>query len=127
MSKRKYSNLIATLTWDDEMVHQIYNDIRVKLWTRNRHMRAGETRRIDLTLVEDEEYMEGHEVVQETWTRNPKVWQGEYINVHLDKNGHYQVHLKNLEMGDGFNAVRIGNAITTEFKTAQKVLGLCKK
>jgi len=52
------------------------------------------------------------------------VWQGEYINVHLDKNGHYQVHLKNLEMGDGFNAVRIGNAITNEFKTAKKVLGL---
>ena len=59
-----------------------------------------------------------------TYTRNPKVWQGEYINVHLDKNGHYQVHLKNLEMGDGFNAVRIGNAITNELLTAKKVLGL---
>ena len=108
----------------ENMVHQIYNDIRVKLWTRNRHMRAGETRRIDLTLVEEEEYMEGHEVVQETWTRNPKVWQGEYINVHLDKNGHYQVHLKKLEIAEGFNAVRVGNAITTELRTAKKVLGV---
>lgn len=124
MSKRKYSNLIATLTWDDEMVHQIYNDIRVKLWTRNRHMRAGETRRIDLTLVEDEEYMEGHEVVQETWTRNPKVWQGEYINVHLDKNGHYQIHLRKMELTKRFSPVRVANAIQRELLTAKKVLGL---
>ena len=124
MSKRKYSNLIATLTWDDEMVHQIYNDIRVKLWTRNRHMRAGETRRIDLTMVEDEEYMEGHEVVQETWTRNPLVFQGEYINVHQGKDGNHYATLRKLVLIDGFNAVRIGNAITTELKTAQKMLGL---
>ena len=124
MSKRKYSNLIATLTWDDEMVHQIYNDIRVKLWTRNRHMRAGETRRIDLTMVEDEEYMEGHEVVQETWTCNPKVWQGTYINVHLDKEGHYQIHLRKMELTKRFSPVRVGNAIQREFLTAKKVLGL---
>ena len=124
MSKRKYSNLMATLTWDDEMVHQIYNDIRVKLWTRNRHMRAGETRRIDLTMVEDEEYMEGHEVVQETWTRNPKVWQGEYINIHRDKEGHYQVHLRKMELNKRFSPVRVGNAIQQELLTAKKVLGL---
>ena len=108
----------------ENMVHQIYNDIRVKLWTRNRHMRAGETRRIDLTLVEDEEYMEGHEVVPETWTRNPKVWEGAYINVHRDKNGHYQVHLKKMELRKHLNVIRIARAIETELLTAQKVLGL---
>jgi hypothetical protein len=106
------------------MVSQIYNDIRVKLWTHNRHMRAGETRRIDLTMVEEEEYMEGHEVVQETWTRNPKVFQGEYINVHRDKNGHYQIQLRKLELTESFYPVRVANAICTEFLTAKKVLGL---
>ena len=75
-------------------------------------------------MVEDQEKFTFDEMDRERWMRNPKVWQGEYINVHLDKNGHYQVHLKNLEMGDGFNAVRLGNAITTELLTAQKVLGL---
>ena len=125
--KRKYSNLIATLTLQENMVSQIYNDIRVKLWTRNRHMRAGETRRFDVEMVEDEEYLEGYEVVQETWTRNPKVWEGAYINVHRDKNGHYQVHLKKMELHKRFNAVRVAKAIETELLTAKKVLGVCAK
>ena len=127
MAKKNLKSLAQLLQGNDNMVHQLYNEIRVKLWPRNRHMRVGETRRIDLTYVEEEEYMEGYEVVQETWTRNPKVWEGAYINVHVDKQGHYQVHLKKMEMGKRFNAVRIGNAFTTELLTAQKVLGLCKK
>lgn len=125
--KRKYSNLIATLTLQENMVSQIYNDIRVKLWTRNRHMRAGETRRFDVEMVEDEEYLEGREVIQETWTRNPKVWEGAYINVHRDKQGHYQVHLKKMELHKRFNAVRVAKAIETELLTAKKVLGVCAK
>lgn len=108
----------------ENMVSQIYDATRIKLYTRNCHMREGETRLFNITMVEDYEYFEGREVVPEKWSHNPKVWEGAYINVHRDKNGHYQVHLKNLEMGDGFNAVRIGNAITTELKTAQKMLGL---
>lgn len=122
--KRKYSNLIATLTLQENMVSQIYNDIRVKLWTRNRHMRAGETRRFDVEMVEDEEYLEGREVIQETWTRNPKVWEGAYINVHLDKNRHYQVHLKKMELRKRLNVTRVAKAIETELRTAKKVLGL---
>ena len=122
--KRKYSNLIATLTLQENMVSQIYNDIRVKLWTRNRHMRAGETRRFDVEMVEDEEYLEGREVIQETWTRNPKVWEGAYINVHRDKNGHYQVHLKKMELRKRLNVTRVAKAIETELRTAKKVLGL---
>ena len=122
--RKKYSNLIATLTLRDDMVSQIYNDIRVKLWTRNRHMRAGETRRFDVEMVEDEEYLEGHEVIQETWTRNPKVWEGAYINVHVDKNGHYQVHLKKMELHKRLNVIRIANAIETELRTAKKMLAL---
>lgn len=123
MSK-KYSNLIATLTLRDDMVSQIYNDIRVKLWTRNRHMREGETRLFNITMVEDYEYFEGREVVPEKWSRNPKVWEGAYINVHLDKNGHYQVHLKKMELHKRLNVVRIAKAIETELWTAKKVLGL---
>ena len=111
----------------NDMVHQVYNDIRVKLWTRNRHMRAGETRRFDVEMVEDEEYLEGYEVIQETWTRNPKVWEGAYINVHRDKQGHYQVHLKKMELHKRFNAVRVAKAIETELLTAKKVLGVCAK
>ncbi len=125
--KRKLSSLIATLTLQDNMVSQVYNDICVKLYTQDHHMREGETRTVELTMVEDHEYMEGREVVHESWKRNPTVWEGAYINIHRDKNGHYQVHLKRMEMNKRFNAVRIAKAIETELLTAKRVLGLCKK
>ena len=123
MAKKK-SGLIATIPPTEKNVSQNYLDTHLKTYTRKSHLREGEGRPGVLTMVVEDEQFEFVELSPVRWTRNPKVWQGEYINVHLDKNGHYQVHLKNLEMGDGFNAVRIGNAITTEFKTAQKVLGL---
>ncbi len=103
---------------------QVYDMTKLKVFSPKRHMQEGETLTGELTMVKAYEEFEFRAHEPERWTRNPKVFQGEYINVHRDKNGHYQVHLKNLEMGDGFNAVRIGNAITTELKTAQKVLGL---
>ena len=103
---------------------QTYNDILAKIITHDHHMREGETRTVELTMVEDYEYFEGHEVIHETWTRNPLVFQGEYINVHQGKDGNHYATLRKLVLIDGFNAVRIGNAITTELKTAQKMLGL---
>ena len=123
MAKKK-SGLIATIPPTEKNVSQNYLDTNLKTYTRKSHLREGEGRPGVLTMVVEDEQFEFVELSPLRGTRNPKVWQGEYINVHLDKNGHYQVHLKNLEMGDGFNAVRIGNAITTELKTAQKVLGL---
>lgn len=123
MAKKK-SGLIATIPPTEKNVSQNYLDTNLKTYTRKSHLREGEGRPGVLTMVVEDEQFEFVELSPVRWTRNPLVFQGEYINVHLDKNGHYQVHLKNLEMGDGFNAVRIGNAITNEFKTAQKVLGL---
>ncbi len=123
MAKKK-SGLIAIIPPTEKNVSQNYLDTNLKTYTRKSHLREGEGRPGVLTMIVEDEQFEFVELSPVRWTRNPKVWQGEYINVHLDKNGHYQVHLKNLEMGDGFNAVRIGNAITNEFKTAKKVLGL---
>lgn len=120
--RRRVSRVAAIL--QENMVSQIYDAIRIKLYTRNRHMRAGETRTVHLKMVEDYEYFEGYEVVHESWTRNPKVWEGAYINVHLDKNGHYQVHLKKLELRKRLNVIRIAKAIETELLTAKRVLGL---
>ena len=123
MAKKK-SGLIAIIPPTEKNVSQNYLDTNLKTYTRKSHLREGEGRPGVLTMVVEDEQFEFVELSPLLWTQNPKVWQGEYINVHLDKFGHYQVHLKNLEMGDGFNAVRIGNAITTELLTAQKVLGL---
>lgn len=123
MAKKK-SGLIAIIPPTEKNVSQNYLDTHLKTYTRKSHLREGEGRPGVLTMVVEDEQFEFVELSPVRWTRNPLVFQGEYINVHRDKNGHYQVHLKNLEMGDGFNAVRIGNAITNELKTAQKVLGL---
>ena len=108
----------------ENMVHQLYDGTRLKLFTKDRHMREGETKPFNITMVEDYEYFEGHEIVHEKWTRNPMLFQGEYINVHQGKDGNHYATLRKLVLKDGFNAVRIGNAITTELLTAQKVLGL---
>lgn len=108
----------------ENMVSQIYDATRIKLYTRNCHMREGETRTVELTMVEDYEYFEGREVVPEKWSRNPKVWEGAYINVHRDKQGHYQVHLKKMELRKRLNVTRVAKAIETELRTAKKVFGL---
>ena len=106
------------------MVSQIYLDTKLKLTTKDRHMQAGETRTVELTMVEDYESFEATEVIKDIYPRNPKVFKGEYINVHRDKQGHYQVTLRRLEMKKGFNVIRIADAIKTELLTAKKILGL---
>ena len=55
---------------------------------------------------------------------NPKVFQGEYINVHLDKFGALVVSLRKTELFNRKTAIRDGEAIKTELLTAVKVLGL---
>ena len=119
----KTAQLLALPPYQN-MVSQIYLDTKLKLTTKDRHMHAGETRIVELTMVEDYESFEATEVVKDIYTRNPKVFKGEYINVHRDKQGHYQVTLRRLEMKKGFNAIRIADAIKTELLTAKKILGL---
>ncbi len=103
---------------------QMYLCVELSTRMQDHDIRMGETRKGLLTMVEDQEKFTFDEVDCDRWTRNPKVWQGEYINVHRDKNGHYQIQLRKLELTESFNPVRVANAICTEFLTAKKVLGL---
>lgn len=103
---------------------QIYDATRLKVYSPERHMREGETLTGQLTMVEDYEYFEFHAHNKERWARNPKVFQGEYINVHLDKFGALVVSLRRTELFNRKQAVRDGEAIKTELLTAAKVLGL---
>ena len=103
---------------------QTYNDILAKIITHDHHMREGETITADVTMVRDHEELFIVQKQTKEWTRNPKVFQGEYINVHRDKNGHYQIHLRMMELNKRFSPVRVANAICTELLTAKKVLGL---
>ena len=75
-------------------------------------------------MVEDQEKFIFEEEERERWTRNPMVFQGEYINVHLDKFGALVVSLRKTELFNRKTAIRDGEAIKTELLTAVKVLGL---
>jgi hypothetical protein len=103
---------------------QVYDYTRLKVFSPERHMRVGETLTGQLTMVEDYEYFEFRANEKERWARNPKVFQGEYINVHLDKFGALVVTLRRTELTNRKNAVRDGEAIKTELLTAVKVLGV---
>lgn len=124
MSKRLSPHLIVPFRPQDNMVHQFYQNTNMKLYTRGRHMREGETRTFDLTMVEDYESFEGHEVARATYTRNPKLYRGKYLNVHRDKQGHYQVHFLRMELTKRMNPERVSKAIGRELRTAKRMLGL---
>lgn len=126
MAKKDLKSLVV-IQGNGNMVSQVYMDIDLKVFTHTNHLREGEGRPGVLKMVEDFEQFEFVEQSSARWSRNPLVFRGEYINVHRDKNGHYQVQLRKLELNQWFNAVRVGNAITTELLTAKKMLGLCKK
>ena len=105
-------------------VTQNYLGVNLKAYTCMSHLREGEGRPGVLTMVEEDERFEFVEQPLTRWTRNPLVFQGEYINVHKDKNGHYVVALHKLELSTWCNVIRVGNAIITELLTAKKVLGV---
>ena len=119
----KTAQLLALPPYQN-MVSQIYLDTKLKLTTKDRHMQAGETRTVELTMVEDYENFEATEVVKDIYIRNPKVFNGEYINVHRVKSGELMVSLRQTAMTSRKKAARDGEAIKTEFLTAAKILGL---
>ena len=105
-------------------VSQVYPDTYLKVYTRNQHMQEGEVRQGVLTMLEANEEFEFREMNPECYTRNPKVWQGAYLNIHRDKQGHYQVYFRRMELTKHLNPICMGGAIQRELLTAKKVLGL---
>ena len=103
---------------------QTYDMTKLKVFSPKRHMQEGETLTGELTMVKNYEEFEFRAHDKERWTRNPKVFQGEYINVHLDKFGALVVSLRRTELFNRKTAVRDGEAIKTELLTAVKELGL---
>jgi|GEM_PF-3279897 len=109
---------------NEKIVSQVYNFTDLKVLSRNRHMREGETLLGLLTMVEDFERFEFVEHLPMRYKRNPKVWKGEYIIVHRDKNGNYPIQFRKMMMWQHLNPVRVANAICMELLTAKRVLGL---
>ncbi len=121
MSKKR---LDAVSALQEGLTSQVYLETNLKVFSPERHMQEGETLTGRLTMVKNQEEFEFRAQAQEHWTRNPKVFQGEYINVHLDKFGALVVTLRRTELYNRKMAVRDGEAIKTELLTAAKCLGL---
>ena len=105
---------------------QTYNDTNLKVFSPERHMQEGESLTGKLTMVKDLEEFEfvAQQHTKTSYTRNPTVFAGEYINVHLDKYGALVVSLRRTELYNRKLAARDGEAIKTELLTAVKMLGL---
>lgn len=106
------------------MKKQVYLCVDLVARMQERDILEGEVRNGTLVMTQDQARFEFDEFERNRYARNPMVFQGAYINVHKDKNGHYVVTLKKLELNKWCNVVRVGNAIITELLTAKKVLGL---
>lgn len=124
MAKNFLQTLIRLNQGNGVINTQNYLDVDLKTFTHGSKFRTGVGRIGMLMMVEEDERFEFHEALCEEYARNPKVWEGAYINVHVDKNGHYQVHLKKMELHKRLNVARVANAIETELRTAKKMLAL---
>ena len=103
---------------------QLYLCVDLSTRMHDHDIRMGEVRKGVLTMVEDQEEFVFEEGEPDRCKRNPTVFEGEYINVHLDKCGALVVSLHRTELYNRKQAARDGEAIKTELLTAAKMLGL---
>lgn len=84
-------------------------------------MNAGEKREGTLCMVDDDHF-EFNERTTPAYTRNPIVWSGEYINVHLDKENQFPIHFKRLALFSGLDSWDIAIRIHYELQAAREAL-----
>ena len=103
------------------MKTQNYLCVDLKTRTADTHMKAGEMREGALCMV-DEFHFEFNELTTPAYTRNPIVWRGDYINVHLNKDNRYMVHFKRLGLFSGFDSWDLAIRIHYELQAAREAL-----
>ena len=121
MSKTR---LDAVSALQQGLATQTYDTTTLKVFSPERHMREGESLTGRLTMTKNFEQFEFVAQSDKDYPRNPTVFKGEYINVHLDKFGALVVTLRRTELTNRKNVVRDGKAIQTELLIAAKFLGL---
>ena len=98
------------------------NYLCVDLKTRTAEiMNAGEKREGTLCMVDDDHF-EFNERTTPAYTRNPIVWCGDYINIHLNKENRYMVHFKRLGLFSGLDSWDIAIRIHYELQAAREAL-----
>lgn len=118
------TGLDAVSALQEGFASQVYDMTQLKVFSPERHMQEGESLMGKLTMVEDYEKFEFVAQAKEQYTRNPTVFEGEYINVHCNKYGELVVNLRKTVLFNRKTAVRDGEGIKTELVTAAEMLGL---
>ena len=103
------------------METQTYLCVDLKTRTADSHMTAGEMREGALIMVDDFHF-EFNELSKPAYTRNPIVWSGDYINVHLNKENCYTVHFKRLNLFSGYDTWGLAILIHHELQAAREAL-----
>ena len=102
----------------------IYLATDLKTITFHHHIRVGETRKGELTMTEEDEKFEFVERLTDSYTRNPTVYRGQFINVHRDKQDALVVTLRKNILSNQKEAMLVAEAIKNEYITAAKLLTL---
>lgn len=84
-------------------------------------MHAREKREGTLRMVDDDHF-EFTERTTPAYTRNPIVWSGEYINVHLNKENQFMIHFKRLALFSGLDSWDMAIRIHYEIQSAREAL-----
>lgn len=121
MSKKR---LDAVSALQNGLATQVYNMTQLKVFSPKRHMQEGETLTGGLTMTKDYEEFEFIAQTRVTYTRNPTVFHGAYINVHRDKFGTFVVTLRKNILTNRKDAMLVAEAIKNEYITAAKLLTL---
>lgn len=100
---------------------QNYICVDLKTRTVKSHMCAGEMRKGALIMADDFHF-EFNELTTLAYTRNPIVWQGEFINVHLNKENRFMVHFKRLGLFSGYDSWDLAIRIHYEIQAAREAL-----
>ena len=103
------------------MKTQEYLCVDLKTRTAHSHMSAGECREGVLCMLDDY-YFSFFELAPRAYTRNPIVWSGELINVHLNKENRYVVHFKHLCLFSGYDSWSLAIRIHHELQSAREAL-----
>lgn len=121
---KKCISTVSAYLAEPKKVSHIYLATDLKTFTFHHLMRVGETRKGELTMTEEDEKFEFVERLTDSYTRNPTVFRGQYINVHRDKHDALVVTLRKNILTNRKDAMLVAEAIKNEYITAAKLLTL---
>lgn len=97
--------------------------VDIKTRTQKTIMHPGENRKGMLSMVNEDKF-EFDEQLPQTCERNPKIWEGERINVHKNRKGEYVVNFKHLVMTSSLDPANFADEVFIDVERAKVELGL---